>query len=142
MTVVSILDRGVTARPAELDRLFDEHERLGALCDLLETIADDLPRACPQRSARAAAELETLVPEHHAFEAGVLARLLGQHRSDLLARILRQHSEDEGLAFEIALALQQAAAPDPETLGYMLRCFFNNCRRSMLVEELAMRSPD
>lgn len=138
---ISLAERAAVRR---LPMLFDQHSRLASLCDQLETIADDLPRACPTRCSRAAAELATLVPEHHAFEREVLSALLEARQPDLLDRILRQHGEDEGLAGEIAQALEAsssgAEAPDPETLGYMLRCFFNNCRRSMLVEELALRS--
>ena len=137
----SLAEHSVARRFAQL---YAEHGRLGALCELLEAIADDLPRACPKRCGRAAAELETLVPEHHAFEEMVLTEVLPPNRRDLLDRILGQHAEDEGLAFELAMALEpigHGATPEqPETLGYMLRCFFNNCRRSMLVEELALQS--
>ena len=138
---ISLAERSASRRVAQL---YEEHSRLDALCDLLEAIADDLPRPCPGYCSRAAAELETLVPRHHAFEAEVLADLLAPQQRDLLDRILGQHAEDEGLAFELAMALEPigAGAPveQPETLGYMLRCFFNNCRRSMLVEELAIRA--
>jgi hypothetical protein len=62
----------------------------------------------------------------------------------LLPRIIRQHHEDEGLAQEIVQALEPLCegepAQAPEALGYMLRCFFNSVRRSMLVEELALKS--
>lgn len=137
----SLAEHGVARRFAQL---YAEHGRLGALCDLLEAIADDLPRACPTRCDRAAAELETLVPQHHAFEEKILTEVLPPQRRDLLDRILGQHAEDEGLAYELAMALEpigHGATPEqPETLGYMLRCFFHSCRRSMLVEELALQS--
>ena len=138
---INLAERAAARR---LSKLFDEHSRLASLCNELEKIADDLPRACPARSRRAAAELANLVPEHFAFERELFSALLKARQPDLLDRILEQHYEDEGLAGEIAEALESlgdgAEAPDPETLGYMLRCFFNNCRRSMLVEELAMRA--
>lgn len=138
---ISFAERAAARR---MSKLFDQHSRLAALCDRLEAIADDLPRACPTRCRRAAAELVTLVPEHHAVERELLSSLLKSRQPDLLGRILQQHNEDEGLAGEIAEALEAlvdgAKEPDPETVGYMLRCFFNNCRRSMLVEELAIRS--
>lgn len=139
--MISLAERSTAQRVA---RLYADHGRLGELCDQLEAIADDLPRACPTRCRRAAAQLMNLVPAHHAFEAGVLTDVFGADRRELLARILGQHAEDEGLALEIAMALEPISAgaqPDgPETLGYMLRCFFNNCRRSMLVEELALQA--
>lgn len=130
------------AANGRLARLLDGHDRLGSLCDLLEAIADDLPRACPERCGRAAAELEATVPAHHAFERDVLA--LSAVRSDLSDRILRHHAEDEGLAFEIVAVLEPLRDGAPvvaaETLGYMLRCFFYSCRRSMLIAELAIRA--
>ncbi len=132
----------IRASSEPLARLLDQHARLGGLCDRLEAIADDLPRACPSRCIRAAAELQSLVPDHHAFEAAVLGKLLPATRGDLLARILRQHDEDEGLALEIAHELEPAGegrpVADAERLGYMLRGFFTSCRRSMLIEELAI----
>ena len=138
---ISLAERSAARRVAQR---YEEHSRLGALCDLLEAIADDLPRPCSRYCSRAVAELETAVPQHHAFEAKVLSDLLATDHRNLLDRILGQHAEDEGLAFELAMALEPigAGAPveQPETLGYMLRCFFNNCRRSMLVEELAIRA--
>lgn len=138
---LSLTDLAVERR---LRSIYEQHSRLAALCDDLETIADDLPRACPQRCRRAVESLESMVAEHHAAEIDTLRELLAEDRSDLLERIVHQHGEDEGLAAEIASALEPAVAggvpEDPETLGYMLRCFFNNYRRSMLVEELAIRS--
>lgn len=139
--MISLAERSTAQRVA---RLYADHGRLGELCDQLEAIADDLPRACPTRCSRAAAQLTALVPAHHAFEFGVLAEVLGAGRRELLERILAQHAEDEGLALEIAMALEPlsagAAPEEPVTLGYMLRCFFNNCRRTMLVEELALQA--
>ncbi len=131
-----------TAR--RLRAIHDQHDRLALLCAELEAIADDLPRACPQRCRRAADALGTLVPEHHASEIVVLRELLAADRPDLVDRIARQHGEDEGLAGEIGHALEPivagGAADAPETLGYMLRCFFTSYRRAMLVEELAIRA--
>jgi hypothetical protein len=126
-----------------LRAIYDQHDRLALLCAELEAIADDLPRACPQRCRRAAEALGSLVPAHHADEIGLLRALLATDRPDLLDRIERQHGEDDGLAGEIGHGLEPivagGAAEAPETLGYMLRCFFTGYRRAMLVEELAIR---
>jgi hypothetical protein len=138
---IRLADRSLARR---IGQVFEQHGRLGRLCDELEVIADDLPKACPRRCARAMTDLETLVPEHHAFDAKIFDELFAERQGDLLKRITDQHAEDEGLAFEIAIALEPIATglppQHPETLGYMLRCFFHNYRRSMLVEELAMRA--
>jgi hypothetical protein len=144
MPAVEAISLAERSRAVAVSQVFEQHSRLGQLCDTLESIADDLPHACPQRCEKARVALETLVPEHHRFEARVFGNLLAGQGGGLLKRILDQHGEDEGLAFEIALALEPIAAglppEQPETLGYMLRCFFNSCRRSMLVEELALRA--
>lgn len=135
----SLADHATARR---LRAIHDQHDRLALLCADLEAIADDLPRACPQRCRRASEALGSLVPEHHATEIVMLRQLLAKRQPDLLERIERQHGEDEGLAAEIAHALEPiaegAAADAPETLGYMLRCFFTTYRRAMLVEELAI----
>lgn len=144
MSAVETIRLAEHSHARRVAQVFEQHGRLARLCDELEGIADSLPRACPKRCGLTAIELQTLVPNHHAFEAEVLSDLLSAEQGDLLRRIIDQHAEDEGLAFEIALALEPigegATAEQPETLGYMLRCFFNSCRRSMLVEELALRA--
>jgi hypothetical protein len=119
-------------------RMLADHDRLDRLCTDLERIADDLPGACPRRCARAIAGLERL-PAHHTPEEALLRSIAepGLHR-----RIVAQHHEDEGLARDIVALLAPLAEGDaptaPETLGYMLRGFFTSCRRSMLIEELAI----
>lgn len=143
MPILRLVDSDGRRLARHLETLFYHHRQLSKLCDDLEAIADDLPKVCPRRCARAVAALQKVLGGLHAFEAATLAETLGK-QSQLLARILSQHAEDEGLAFEIVLALEPIAdgrqPPQPEALGYMLRCFFNNCRRSMLVGELALRS--
>jgi len=138
---LSLADHATARR---LRAIYDQHDRLALLCAELEAIADDLPRACPQRCRQALETLGALLPDHHEGELELLHMLLAADRPDLLDRIIRQHGEDEGLAAEIGHALEPivagGAAEAPETLGYMLRCFFTTYRRSMLVEELAIRS--
>jgi hypothetical protein len=135
-------------RPNIVAELLDQHRRIDALCTNLEHIADRLPSACPTRCRRASFLLATLLPSHSSFERPVLAGLLAGEEigpsEPLLPRIIGQHHEDEGLAQEIVQALEPLCegeqAQAPEALGYMLRCFFNGVRRSMLVEELALKS--
>ena len=132
----------VPAGPSDLERLLGQHGELDALCRLLEEIADDLPQPCPSRCAQAVEQLTTLVAAHHAAEEPVLGALMADQA--LFARVFVQHCEDEGLAHELVLALEPLckgqAAPAPETLGYMLRCFFTSYRRAMLIEELAIQA--
>lgn len=146
MRIVETTSASERAAAARRTELAGRHARLASLCELLEEIADDLPRACPSRCHRAATALQTLLPEHHAFTRELFSRLLSKTQPDVLENIVRQQGEEEGLGLEIVQALgawpDGAGVPDPETLGYMLRCFFNGCRRSMLVEELALRSAE
>lgn len=144
MPVATPLDLSAHALARRLRRLSEQHDRLTGLCDELEGIADELPKACPARCRNAAQALKSLLPAHHGLEIGLLSELLAAGNPQLLARIARQHGEDEGLAHEIAQGLEPLiggdAATEPETLGYMLRCFFTGYRRAMLVEQLAVRS--
>ncbi len=148
MTAINLATCPTRHEPDVVAEVLDQHRRMDALCAMLERIADELPRACPTRCRRVSALLETFVAAHHRYEEPVLAELLAAEEISrggaLLSRIIAQHHEEEGLAQEILLALEPLcegrAVKTPETLGYMLRCFFNNCRRSMLVEELALQA--
>ena len=127
-----------------LTTLLAQHAHLSALCDQIETVADELPSVCPERCCQVVERLETLSSGHHRLERDILNQLLAARDPELLARISRFNDEDEGVALEVAHALEplvRGEAPaEPETLGYMLRCFFTSYRRSMLVSELAVRA--
>ena len=128
--------------PSDVAALLIEHDEIDRLCGLLEAIADTLPHPSDQDCRTAVQLLDVLIPAHMAREAGILSRRLSDPA--LRDRIAEQHHQDLGLAQELSLALEGPAAgtsPDsPDMLGYMLRCFFNGQRRSMLVEELALRA--
>ncbi|UFN49965.1 hemerythrin domain-containing protein [Roseomonas sp. OT10] len=142
-------DFGWKARAeAGIAALSADHVRLRALCDRLEGLADRLP-ALPaaEERGRIARQLATLVPCHQAMERAVLDDLFPEAREDplghaLLDRIASQHALDELHAQDLGAVLDAADASGPPggaaALGYMLRCFFDGCRRALAFEELSL----
>ena len=130
---------GLAALPAMLA----EHDRLQSLCDVLEQIADDLPKAPPPLLCR---ELISAIAQSHSPKAQacskVLAHTLQGPWSGLGARIAAMQAEQEGLGQEIILSLEHISrSPQvdaPDMLGYMLRAWFEGCKRLMMIEELAL----
>jgi hypothetical protein len=132
----------VIACPPDVAQVFKDHDQLDALCALLEEIADSLPRPRAEACAEAVERLDRFMPEHVRHDDDVFTRVIMD--AHLRERLMGQHNEDLGMSQELSLALEPLAAgrisEDSDALGYMLRCFFNGCRRSMLVEELAIQA--
>ena len=129
-------------------RLVADHRRLGELCDLLECCADELPAMPPASVVEQICE--------------ALTELMGQDVSDpspypdvaslydptdplalvLMKEVHARHAADTLHAQDLVDALR--GVPDmthrlsPDTIGYMLRCFFEGCRQAMNCEELAI----
>lgn len=130
----------------EIAGIVADHAMLRRLCDDLELIAD----ALPELPAAAEAELcrvrlEEFVPLHYRREERLFQALFdgGPHqalRRSLFAEIRAAHLLDNVHAQDLAAALSQVTARpvQPETLAYMLRCFFDGCRRAMAFETLAI----
>lgn len=134
---------GVSRSPGELlERLNGAHAELLAICDRLEGIADSLPNTLNIRQCReAAGELVPVVTRAHRIEEEeVFPAIAGAARTAALQKTLdhlrTEHCEDECFAEELADALQQAGEGkvQPETLGYMLRGFFEAMRRHINFE--------
>jgi hemerythrin-like domain-containing protein len=125
-----------------LARLDDAHSELLSICDRLEGIADSLPNTLDVRVCRVAAgELVPVVTKAHRIEEEeIFPRLVSRPRGEQIARTLdhlrTEHCEDECFAEELADALQHAGdgRMQPETLGYMLRGFFEAMRRHIKFE--------
>ncbi|MBP0446577.1 hemerythrin domain-containing protein [Roseomonas sp. SSH11] len=125
--------------------LVAEHVALRALCDRLETIADGLPGLPPEEERQLLARhLAALLPPHQDREDELLTSLLPSGggsaiERSLIERIRGQHITDAVHAQDLAGALETASpGMAAEALGYMLRCFFDGCRRAMAFEELAL----
>ena len=125
--------------------LLADHAVLRTLCDRLEALADGLPGLPPGGERYAAAEALTgLLPAHQRRESRLLDSLLPLAGRPAVARALLdrircQHVADRVHAQDLVAALEEApGGGDADALGYMLRCFFDGCRRALAFEELAM----
>lgn len=130
---------------SDLALLRKSHRRQLALCAELEEIADDLPdRVDRQRCLYLARALCPIITEAHALEERALfpyLRLLTRTLPNLDATIERlrwEHFEDFCFSEELRDALFDLGRGEhrmnPETLGYMLRCFFESLRRHIAFE--------
>ena len=117
-----------------------------SMCEMLEEIADSLPHSMnPGKCAKAAETLEPLVKRIHAFEEHeVFPRYAAANPGPVTARMLErlreEHCVDECYAEELSDALRRVASTsDPisaDTLGYMLRGFFEAMRRHQAFENV------
>lgn len=124
------------------------HQAQAALCDLLESIADDLPEdptaVDRQRCLSAARQIFPTVKKAHDFEEQRLFPLLlslhdeSDSLNKSLERLRFEHWEDESYAEEVTEGLIEfgrgESTADSERLGYMLRGFFEGLRRHMAFE--------
>ena len=78
----------------------------------------------------------------HRFSFFPVGNSSSLHVEEVLARIRARHAIDDSSAQDLIAALDpESTEPDrfpPEMLGYMLRCFFDGCRRAMDFTELAI----
>ena len=120
------------------------HNEMLAMCDFLEDIADSLPHHLDAKKCTVAAEtLETLVAKMHRFEeAEIFPRFAGlspgTNTLAMLDRLRDEHCVDECYAEELTDALRKVSSSaetvSAETLGYMLRGFFEAMRRHLAFE--------
>jgi len=132
--------------PHPLEILEEEHALQLELCELLESIADDLPgRIDPALTVIAMSILKGSVKAHTRFEEEALFPLLRQRLSpddtvvQALTCLSQEHERDEDIADELVDALKEAlqhgAAQNAETLGYILRGYFESQRRHIAWED-------
>ncbi|RYD29332.1 MAG: hypothetical protein EOP89_00165 [Lysobacteraceae bacterium] len=128
--------------------LVADHRRLKNLCDLLEHCADELPVmptafVVQQICDALTGLIDKDVPESSPYPD--VADLYDP--SDPLALVLMEevharHTADALHAQDLVDALRGtpeiAHRLSPDTIGYMLRCFFEGCRQAMDCEELAI----
>ncbi len=131
----------------EIIWLIADHDAQRRLCADLEHVADGLPDLPPADAVRQIeARLARYADRHFPQEAALFQRLSGNERAAPAAHILKEirhnHAVDamhaDDLSVELGrLAGASRAVPAGE-LAYMLRCFFDGCRRAMAYEELAL----
>ncbi len=120
------------------------HSEILQLCAALEEIADSLPGTVDAGICEdIAVTIVPLISGVHRFEETILYPWLEQryperhslHES--LRRLKGEHLEDEGYAEEISETLIRMSGHQrlqPETVGYMLRGFFEGMRRHIGTE--------
>ncbi|MDH4985026.1 hemerythrin domain-containing protein [Aminobacter anthyllidis] len=127
---------------AELNR---RHSRLLMLCDMLENIADSLPRHVTPALCRTVAtslkpELDRVCEIEELFCFPYPTGLAEAHASsETLCRMCREHEGDRAAAEEIVRTLTKLARGRKDVnwdaTGYMLRSFFVGVRRHVANEQ-------
>jgi hemerythrin-like domain-containing protein len=132
--------------PDPIGIVAEEHALQRELCDVLEALADDLPK--PPDPALVLISLDLLeqsLPSHIRFEEDAFFPLLRARLSqtDVLLHVLNclgdEHDRELGAIAEVADALrsvlESGVSGRAEMLGYLLRGFFEGQRRHMAWED-------
>ena len=112
-----------------LDTLEEDHAIQRALCRDIEALADGLPKLPPLPEVRRLCDRVMRVAGAHLVRAELVFERLpaGQGPSDAELETLRE------------MALWDHVGREPEAhvgqLSYMLRCFFDGCRRAIALKE-------
>ena len=129
-----------------IERVMQQHLTVQLhLCSQLEEIADELPESIdPQKLLVVARSILPTVKRAHEFEETrvfpqIQAEAIGCRAiSTSLERLKFEHWEDESFAEELCDGLikfvTMGTDPSPDTLGYMLRGFFEGLRRHIAFE--------
>lgn len=132
--------------PDPLGVLSEEHALQNELCDLLETIANQLPQQFDTNLAAVAVSiLETGLPRHMQLEEEAFFPLLRERLPEghplhaVMLCIEQEHDRDEAALIEICDTLRDAVEcstpANPEMLGCLLRGFFEIQRRHIAWED-------
>lgn len=137
---------GPEGRAVPLRQLASDAHRIKELCDLLEALADDLPRRSPAVWREASRLSSTVLPRHFQAVSTVLLPCLSETASEsvvtrpALAQLQRDFDDCTACLPELSDLLEQASGTGPsdlpsEAVGYALRCFFAEIRRQIAWEE-------
>jgi len=123
--------------------LIVDHAEQRCLCNRLERIADGLPdRPLSGEAGEMRAALRSFPKGHFSAEAELFLWLADQSTfgwaDNVVHEILRNHAIDAVHADDVAAELEHADTAHIGQLSYMLRCFFDGCRRAIAFEELAL----
>ena len=129
-----------------LTQLARDANRIKELCDLLEFLADDLPRRSPAVWREARRLSAKVLPRHFRVLTECLLPILARDaESDVfeaatLARIRDECDTCNACLSELSDLLEQShefpcASMSPETVGYALRGFFTDIRRQIAWEQ-------
>jgi len=134
--------RAQPSLPPALDRVRKDHLVQHLLCDDLEALADGLP-ALPAATAihQLCARIDQVSATHfaRAEQAFNALPLPARPEQGALATLHQMHQMDEVHAQDLVSALQHYALgqrqQDVGQLAYMLRCYFDACRRAIALKE-------
>jgi hypothetical protein len=124
-------------------QLQDDHDARGALCTELELLADGLPvLPAPARVRRLCNQIETVTSLHFRRADAILvaaaAGLDALPVRDMLEQLRGMHVMDATHGEDLITTLWDSTARGtiarPGEFGYMLRCFFDGCRRAIALE--------
>jgi len=128
-------------------QLQDDHDARHVLCTELESLADGLPALpAPARVRRLCNQIETVTSLHFrradAILAGAAAGLDLLPERDTLEQIRDMHVMDATHGEDLIGVLWDSTARGtvarPGEFGYMLRCFFDGCRRAIALESMML----
>jgi len=128
-------------------QLQDDHDVRGALCAELESLADGLPSLpCPARVRRLCNQIEAATSFHfRRADAILIAAADGLDVPpvpEMLGRLRDMHVMDamhgEDLITVLWDSTARGAVTRPGEFGYMLRCFFDGCRRAIALESMVL----
>lgn len=128
--------------PASVDTVLEDNLIQRILCDDLETAADRLPTLPALPAIRRLCDrIQCITTSHFSRAERVFAALPAPQRptDGEIAALRRMHLLDEAHAQDIIATLWEHArladGRNVEQLGYMLRCFFDGCRRAIILKE-------
>lgn len=128
----------------DLAQLIAEHRRLANLCDRMEACADALPAgARTMERANLSTALREILSRHADGDAPRIAALFAHEASGPLASVVLghlrvRHCANAVCAEDLIAALSPQAHLSADTLGYMLRGFFDGCRAAIAFADLAI----
>ncbi len=127
---------------ADLDQLEDDHQVQRALCRDLEAIADALPDApSPDTIRRVGERIERVAALHFPRALALLGTLPADcaPSPEEFAILAAMQANDATHGEDLVVALWRHVRRDPGVnavqLGYMLRCYFDGCRRAIAFKE-------
>lgn len=142
MTALSRPARPQIVPIVPLEYVAAHSKRVGAMCDLLEAIADDLPQKAKPFWREVTRLCGTVIPQHYDAVTRLLVPAL-LHRTQgeadceaVLLRMQADYTHERARLPELTELLREAIGQDslrlsPDALGYALRSFFEAMRRQI-----------
>lgn len=125
-----------------LETLEEDHVIQRILCNDLEEVADNLPELPTTLEVRRLCDRIMRVTASHFPRAEQIFSLLPADRrpsNEVLERLHAMHELDELHGHDLVVALWQhlgkSSGSHVGQLAYMLRCFFDGCRRAVALKE-------